>query len=82
MTEGSEASAAEILEIVDLVQTHDIPAIFTEKNGSDATAQAIARETGCAVYQLDMIMSGDGSGIQPYIDAMDRNIDTLLEALA
>ena len=80
--EGSEASAAEILEIVELVRSRDIPAIFTEKNGSDATAQAIARETGCAVYQLDMIMSGDGSGIQPYIDAMDRNIDTLLEALA
>ena len=80
--EGSEASAAEILEIVELVRSRDIPAIFTEKNGSDATAQAIARETGCAVYQLDMIMSGDGIGIQPYIDAMDRNIDTLLEALA
>ena len=79
--EGAEASAAEIKEIVGLIQEHDIPAIFTEKNGSDATAQAIARETGCAVYQLDLVMSGDGSGIQPYVDAMDQNIDTILEAL-
>ena len=79
--EGSEASAAEIQEIVSLIREYDIPAIFTEVNGSDATAQAISRETGCEVYQLDMIMSGDGTGIQPYIDAMQKNMDTIVEAL-
>lgn len=79
--EGAEASAAEIQEIVSLIGQYDIPAIFTEVNGSDATAQAISRETGCEVYQLDMIMSGDGTGIQPYIDAMEKNMDTILEAL-
>ena len=79
--EGAEASAAEIKEIVGLIGDYDIPAIFTEKNGSDATAQAISRETGCGVAQLDLIMSGDGSGIQPYVDAMNQNIDTVLEAL-
>ena len=78
---GSEASAAEIQEIVSLIREYDIPAIFTEVNGSDATAQAISRETGCEVYQLDMIMSGDGTGIQPYIDAMQKNMDTIVEAL-
>lgn len=79
--EGAEASAAEIKEIVGLIGDYNIPAIFTEKNGSDATAQAISRETGCAVEQLDLIMSGDGSGIQPYLDAMNQNINTVLEAL-
>ncbi len=79
--EGSEASAAEIKEIVGLIEEYKIPAIFTEKNGSDATAQAIARETGVAVYELDMIMSGDGQGIQPYLDAMEENYNTILEAL-
>ena len=79
--EGSEASAAEIKEIVSLVEEHHIPAVFTEKNGSEATARAIARETGCAVGTLDMIMSGSGSGIQPYIDAVNANLDTILEAL-
>ena len=79
--EGSEASAAEIKEIVALIEEHDIPAIFTEKNGSDATAQAIARETGVAVYPLNMIMSGEGSGIQPYIDAMNANLQTIAQAL-
>ena len=79
--EGAEASAAEIKEIVGLIGEYDIPAIFTEKSGSDATAQAISRETGCGVAQMDLIMSGDGSGIQPYVDAMNQNIDTILEAL-
>ena len=79
--EGTETSAAEIKEIVGLIEEYHIPAIFTERNGSDATAKAISRETGCAVYQLDMIMSGDGTGIQPYIDAMTANLQTIAEAL-
>ncbi len=79
--EGSTASAAEIKEITALIQEYDIPAIFVEKNGSRATAEVIARETGCAVYELDMLMSGEGAGIQPYLDAMNANITTIREAL-
>lgn len=79
--EGSEASASDIQEIIDLIRQYDIPAIFTEKKGSTATADAIARETGVKVYQLDMIMSGEGSGLQPYLDAMNANISTIAEAL-
>ena len=79
--EGAEASAAEIKEIVSLIVEHRIPAIFTEVNGSDSTAKAIARETGVAVYPLDLIMSGDGSGIRPYVDAMRANLQTIAEAL-
>ena len=78
--EGSEASAQEIQEIVSLVEQYQLPAIFTEVNGSESTAQAISRECGCGVYQLNMIMSGDGTGIQPYLDAMQNNIDTIVEA--
>lgn len=55
---GSEASAHEIVEITELVKEYDIPVIFTEVNGSDATAKAISRETGCKVAQLTMIMDG------------------------
>lgn len=78
---GSEASAKEIVEVTGLVKEHRIPAIFTEVNGSEATAKAVARETGVNIYRLNMIMSGDGQGIQPYIDAMNANINTVLEAL-
>lgn len=55
---GSEASAHEIVEITELVKEYGIPVIFTEVNGSDATAKAISRETGCRVAQLTMIMDG------------------------
>ena len=78
--EGSESSAADIKEIVTLVEAGHIPAIFTEKNGSDSTALAIARETGCAVGELSMLMNGDGSGLDPYIETMNQNIHAILEA--
>ena len=29
---------------------------------------------------VDMIMSGNGSGLQPYLDAMNANINTISEA--
>lgn len=80
--EGATASAAEIKEITALIEENHIPAIFVEKNGSRKTADVIARETGCKVYELDMLMSGDGEGIQPYIDAIDKNLTTILEAFS
>lgn len=79
---GSEASAKEIVAVAALVREHGIPAIFTEVNGSEATAKAVARETGVDIYQLNMIMSGDGVGLQPYVDAMNANVNTILEALS
>lgn len=73
---GSEASAAEIIHLVELVNEHRLPAVFTEKSGSDACAGIISTETGTAIYTLDMAMAGDS-----YFDAMYHNIDTLKEAL-
>ena len=81
---GSEASAKEIVEIVTLVNEHGLPAIFTEANGSDATARAVARETGAEVRQLTMLMSADGvpeGADDPYRAGLEWNVDTILEAL-
>ena len=73
---GSEASAAELIELIQTVRQHGLPAIFTETNGSGAAASIIAAETGAKLYVLDMAMSGDD-----YFAAMYHNIDTLREAL-
>lgn len=73
---GSEASAAELTELITIVSNNSIRAIFTEKNGSDAAAKIIAAETGTKIYELDMAISGES-----YFDAMYHNIDTLKEAL-
>lgn len=80
--EGAEASARELMEIIALVKEYDIPAIFVEKNGSRRSADVIARETGCKVVELDMIMSGEGQGIEPYIQAMEHNLNAVKEALS
>ncbi len=79
--EGSTASAAEIKEIAALIKKYDIPAIFTEKNGSQSTAKVISRETGVEIVELDMIMSGEGTDITAYFEAMNANYAAIREAL-
>lgn len=73
---GSEASARELTQIITLVRDHQLPAIFTETNGSQSAADIIARETGISVFSLDMGMSE-----KDYFTAMYHNIDTIKEAL-
>jgi len=72
---GSEASASEIIHIIEIVKKNNIPAIFTEKAKS-AAADIIAAETGVGIYTLDMGMT-EGN----YFNAMYHNIDTIKEAL-
>lgn len=73
---GSEASAQELIHLIDLVESHQLPAIFTEANGSASASAIIARETGAGSFALDMAMAGDD-----YFEAMYHNIDTIREAL-
>ena len=81
---GSEASAQEVSQILQEVESHSLPAIFTEKNGSDSTAQVIQRESGVAIYQLNLLMSGDKDtdGLAAYIAGMDANVAVIQEAFA
>lgn len=80
--DGATVSAAEIKELVALIEESHIPAIFVEKNGSRLAADVLSRETGCAVCELDLLMSGDGQGIQPYLDAMEANLKSVLTAFS
>ena len=73
---GSEASAQELIHLIEVTREHDLPAIFIEENGSVSAADVISRETGAKVYTLNMAMSGDS-----WFDAMYQNIDTIKEAL-
>ena len=79
---GSEASAKEITEITQLVKEYELPVIFTEVNGSDATAQAISRETGCQVSQLTMLMDGPDSELSSYYDGLKSNISAIVNGFA
>ena len=73
---GSEASAKELIQLIEEVEHHNLPAIFTEISGSVSAAGILARETGCGSFPLDMAMAGDS-----YFEAMYHNIDTVKEAL-
>ncbi|MBR5533859.1 MAG: zinc ABC transporter substrate-binding protein [Ruminiclostridium sp.] len=80
---GSEASAHEVVEILEAIEHHALPAIFTEVNGGTATAEMIQRECGIPIYALDMMMSGptEGNvGVQTYLDRIIQNAETLQEA--
>lgn len=73
---GSEPSARELEEIISLLQDQNIPAVFTEINGTVDAAELVSRETGCAVFSLDTAISSVN-----YLSAMTQNIDTIKEAL-
>ena len=73
---GAEASAKELIHLIEEVRRHDIAAIFVEENGSGSAASIIAAETGTKLGTLSMAMSGDG-----YFTAMYENFDSLKEAL-
>ena len=73
---GAEASAKELIHLIEEVRHHDIRAIFVESNGSGSAASIIAAETGAHLSTLSMAMSGDD-----YFAAMYANIDALKEAL-
>ena len=73
---GSEASASELIHLIEEVEHHQLPAIFTEALGSVSAARIISAETGVAVYTLDMGMHGNS-----WFEAMYHNISTLKGAL-
>ena len=73
---GREASAKELIHLIEEVEHHNLPAIFTEKSGSISAAGIITRETGCKSFTLDMAMAGNS-----YFNAMYHNVNTIKEAL-
>lgn len=72
---GSEASAKELIHLIELMQARNIPAVFTEVNGSASAATIISSEIGVSIHTLNMGMTGD------YFEIMRKNIDTVKEAL-
>lgn len=76
--EGAEPSAAELKEICELARDHEIPMLFTEKNGTDNAARIVSQETGAKLGVLDLGMGGDDGD---YASMMDENISALKAGL-
>ena len=70
-----------VATLVDKVRAHGLPPLFTEPQYEDRAARAVALETGAKVYELDPVVTGDGSPTA-YEDTMRKNAATLVEALS
>ena len=77
---GSEPSARELAEAVDIVRKTGTKALFAEPQYPSRSAQVIARETGATVYALDPGVTGP---IEPeaYLKIMEKNLGELQRAL-
>jgi zinc transport system substrate-binding protein len=77
---GTEPSAKEVAETIDIVRKNKIRALFAEPQYPTSAAKTIARETGAVVYTLDPAVTGPDEN-RAYIDIMKKNLDVLEKAL-
>ena len=81
---GTEPSARELAETIDLVRERGVKALFTEPQYSDRSAQVIARETGVKVHELDPVATGPSdpdAARGAWLAAMEKNLAVLQGAL-
>jgi zinc transport system substrate-binding protein len=73
---GSEPSAKELADTVEIIKKNKIAALFSEPQYSASAARTIAEETGSKVYILDPAVTGpDDYGA--YINIMEDNLKVL-----
>ncbi len=77
---GSEPSARELEDTVATVRKLKVKALFAEPQYPAKAIETIARETGTKVYVLDPAVTGPMEA-DAYIRIMDKNLQTLQEAL-
>ena len=78
---GSEPSAKELADTVDIVRKAGIKALFSEPQYPPSAAQTIAKETGATVYMLDPAVSGPDD-LNAYLNIMEKNLEVLKDAFS
>ena len=77
---GSEPSAKELAEAIEIVKKAKVKALFAEPQYPAKAAEAIARESGAKVYTLDPAVTGPMK-TDAYIEIMEKNLAELQKAL-
>jgi zinc transport system substrate-binding protein len=77
---GAEPSPKEVAEIIEIVNTKRIKAIFAEPQYQTKAVKAIAEETKAEVFTLDPAVSGPMER-DAYLNIMRNNLQVLREAL-
>jgi zinc/manganese transport system substrate-binding protein len=83
-TTQAEPSAAQLDELAQTIEEHDVPAIFVETSSPSRLADALADEVGAVdVVELFSESLGDeGSGGETYPEMMRTNAGRIADALA
>ena len=67
-------------QVIQQVKEAGNPPLFSEPQYENTALRTVAQETGAQVFELDPLVTGDGS-LTAYEDTMRRNLEVLREAL-
>ncbi len=83
ITTGTEISAKDLTELIDVVNKQSVPAIFVENTTNDRMATRVAEEAG--IVAISSIYTGSlsrhGEAADTYVNMMRSNVTTIAEAL-
>lgn len=82
----AQPSAADLIELIEKLEFHNLCTLFTETTANDRLAQTIAQELGhCKNVQVLSLYTGAlgaaGSGADSYIGMIRSNTDTFVQGL-
>lgn len=77
----SQPSARELAETIRLVEDAGVAAVFAEPQYPESAADIIASESGIRVWTLDPVTTGPDDK-DAYLNAMEQNMETLVQALS
>lgn len=82
-TEGADAPAGHVAELVSLIDERDIPAVFPDTPGGENQLKPLAEAAGVEIAPSLYVdtLGDEGSGAETYIEMMTHNIDTIVAAL-
>jgi zinc transport system substrate-binding protein len=75
---GQEPSAGWMAELIELVDSYSITALFSEAQFPPALAERIAEESGLSLLELDPLGGPDIEGRESYTDLMRHNLNIFL----
>lgn len=78
LTPEAEPDPQRLAELADFVKAKGVTTVFTEGSEESASAEALAREAGVKTAVLHTLEFDEGKS---YIEAMQANLSTLVEAL-
>ena len=82
-TEGADAPAGHVADLVKVIDERDIPAVFPDTPGGEEQLKPLAEAAGVEIAPSLYVdtLGDEGSGAETYIDMMKHNVDTIVTAL-